>query len=110
MEAAIITVIGAIIVALLSFHGGRALTKSQKNVVDIDALVKLSAEVQRLNDNLIKVKNQVEKYEDKNRILWQYVYQLIENNHRFDMQSPRPPVELESDPVLIKLLSKKKDS
>jgi hypothetical protein len=42
--------------------------------------------------------------EDKNRVLWQYVYAMIEYMGRVGVEPPRPPTELESDPKLMKML------
>ena len=107
MEIAVITVVGSIIVALIAFHAGRGVAKSQKNALDVETLIKLSTRVQDMSDELLKMKNQVEKFEDKNRVLWQYVYALIENMQSHDLTPPEPPAELETDPVLVKLLKKK---
>jgi hypothetical protein len=107
MNEAIISAIAIIVVALISFHGGRSLSKAQKNAVDVETLFKLSKEVQILNDDLLKLKNEVERFEDKNRVLWQYVYTLIENFHSNDLTPPNPPIGLESDPKLLKLIKRK---
>ena len=111
MEATIIVALIGAAVALLSFHGGRAVSKAQKNMIEADTLGKLSSQIidlqgkyNTLHTEQLSLKNQVEKLDDKNRILWQYVYALLEQIKKKKLTPIKPPVELESDPRLMKLL------
>jgi cell division protein FtsB len=114
MEATIIVALIGAAVALLSFHGGRAVNKAQKNMIEAETLGKLSTQIidlqgkyNTLHNEQLSLRNQLEKLDDKNRILWQYVYTLIEQIKKKKLTPVTPPAELESDPQLIKLLKKK---
>lgn len=114
MSDSIITALAMIAVALLGFHGGRTLSKAQRNAVDIKSLIDLSVRVEQLNIKLqdtmnsqAELRNEVDDFEDKNRILWQYVYALIESHNTHGIPIPPPPDELKADPKLIELIKKR---
>lgn len=107
METTIIVAIIGAIVSLLTFHGGRALSRSQANSIDAKTLIELSTQVRILHTEFITISNKFDKLEDKVRVMWQYIYALIGQLDKNDITPEQPPVELESDPVLIKLLRKK---
>ena len=114
MEATIIVALIGAALGLLTFHGSRAINKANKNLMDADTLGKLATQIidlqgkySTLHSEQLTLKNQVEKLDDKNRVLWQYVYALIEQLKKKKLTPVKPPVELESDPQLMKLLKVK---
>jgi hypothetical protein len=111
MEPTILVAIIGAAVGLLTFHGSRAINKANKNMIEADTLGKLSSQIidlqgkyNALHSDQIKLKNDIEKIDDKNRVLWQYVYALIEQIKKKKLTPIKPPIELESDPRLMKLL------
>jgi outer membrane murein-binding lipoprotein Lpp len=105
----------AVIMSIISFIGGLATSRANASAVDIRTFRELVAEVQALSSDLRKVKkdageemekvhDEIEKLDDKNRVLWQYVYSLIEHMGRNNVDPLQPPRELESDPKLMKML------
>ena len=109
-DAIIVALIGAG-VGLLTFHGSRAINKANKNMIEAETLGKLSGLIvdlqgkyNALHSDQLAIKNQIEKLGDTNRVLWQYVYALIEQIHAHKIIPIKPPAEIESDPLLIKLL------
>jgi hypothetical protein len=109
-DAIIVALIGAG-VGLLTFHGSRALNKANKNMIEAETLGKLSGLIvdlqgkyNSLHSDHLAIKNQIEKLGDTNRVLWQYVYALIEQIRAHKIIPIKPPAEIESDPMLIKLL------
>jgi hypothetical protein len=103
---AIIGAVGVIATALLAFHRGKGLEKSQQSSVDIKSIIELSKEVRELHGNFIALQNKVDKMEDKIRVMWQYIYALIGQLNDNKISPIAPPAELDSDPVLMKLLKK----
>lgn len=110
----LIAILATVVLPLGIFHGSRAVTKAQKNMIEADTLGKLSSQIidlqgkyNDLHKEQLSLRNQIEKLDDKNRILWQYVYALIEQIKKKKMTPIAPPIELESDPQLIKLLKVK---
>jgi peptidoglycan hydrolase CwlO-like protein len=114
----LLEVIALIGVPALTFFAGRAtrkLNNAQARATETDSLTKLSDQILKLQnqiDELRKdqetIKTEREKFEDKNRVLWQYVYALIEQIKNKKIKPIDPPVELQSDPVLMKLFKTKK--
>jgi len=111
MEPTIIVAIIGAAVGLLTYHGSRAINKANKNMIEADTLGKLSLQIielqgkySALHTDQLKLKNDIEKIDDKNRVLWQYVYALIEQLKKKKLTPIKPPIELESDPRLMKLL------
>jgi cell division protein FtsB len=83
-------------------------------MIEADTLGKLSSQIidlqgkyNTLHTEQLSLKNQIEKLDDKNRVLWQYVYALIEQLKKKKLTPIKPPTELESDPQLMKLLKVK---
>lgn len=111
MSDAVYTALAMIAVALVSFHSGRALSKSQRNAVDIKSLIDLSVQVTQLQTKLqdtsnamMELRNEVDDFEDKNRVLWQYVYALLESHNKNGIPIPPPPADLKTDPKLVELI------
>jgi hypothetical protein len=109
-DAIIVALIGAA-VGLLTFHGSRTINKANKNMIEAETLGKLSGLIidlqgkyNALHTDQLALKNQIEKLGDTNRVLWQYVYALIEQIRAHKITPVKPPTEIESDPLLIKLL------
>ena len=109
-DAIIVAIIGAA-VGLLTFHGSRSINKANKNMIEAETLGKLTNQIidlqgkyNTLYTDQLSLKNQIEKLGDTNRVLWQYVYALIEQIHAHKITPVKPPAEIESDPLLIKLL------
>ena len=101
---AVLGVIGVLVSALLSFHAGRAVSKSQSFALDTDTLIKLSNKVQELSQQVIDLKNEVDDVKDKNRVLWAYTYQLLDQLRKHKIKPVVPPEELMDDPKLATLL------
>jgi vesicle coat complex subunit len=107
-----------IIAAVISFIGGLATSRANATAINIKTFQDLVTQVQALSIDLKKareessleienVRDELDRLDDKNRALWQYVYALIEAFGRGDKEPPRPPKELESDPKLMKILNAK---
>ena len=107
MWEAVIGAVALVAVALLSFHGGRALSRSQRFQIDATSLVNLTTEVQRLHGEVIEMKNRMDDIEDENRLLWHYTYALIENDRRHGVVPVDPPAQLLKDEKLKELLLRK---
>jgi len=90
--------------ALLAFHAGRAVSKSQSMSLNTDTLVKLSDKVRALSEEVIQIRNELDNVKDKNRVLWQYTYALIEQIKSHKIKPILPPTELESDPKIMKII------
>jgi len=104
MEAAIISAAAVIIGALLSFHAGRLMNKSQAFAINSETLIKLSDKVRDLSQEIIELKNQIDDVKDKNRVLWAYTYQLLDQLRRHKIKPVPPPDELMEDQKLATLL------
>ncbi len=114
MNDALIFTLGTIVVALISFYSSRTLGKAQKNLLDVDTLGKLTKQIldlqteqNRLYKEQAKQQNQIEAFEDTNRILWSYCIELVEFVKAKGHTPPEPPAELETNPKLMKILRKK---
>ena len=111
-------IIGAgaiVIVALITLYGSRLLNRAQKNWIDVDVLGRLTAQIlslqneqTRLHGEHAKLQNQIEAFEDTNRILWSYCIELVEFVKSKGHTPPEPPAELETNPKLMKILNKNK--
>lgn len=117
-DATIDSIIGAtaiVVVALITFYGSRLLNRAQKNLIDVDVLGKLTSQIlalqneqNRMHIEHAKLQNQVEAFEDTNRILWSYCIELVEFVKSRGHTPPEPPAELETNPRLMKILNKNK--
>lgn len=105
----------AVIASIISFIGGLATSRANASAVDVKTFRDLVEQVQALSDDLRKVKkdasdeigkmrDEFDKLEDKNSVLWQYVYAMIEYMGKQGVEPLQPPKELESDPKLMKML------
>lgn len=113
MDSGLIGAIATIIVAVIALWGSRFTSRSNSNAVDVDTLRKLIADVEAQHKEILKLQNEVEeirdlfkKLEDKTRVMWQYIYALIDfiKKHVPGFPPPMPPKDLESDPKLMELL------
>lgn len=100
-----------IVATIIVFIGGMATAKArasadnaQATAVNVDTFQKLIKQVQDLTKEVGDVRDEVADIKDKNRVLWQYVYGMIEHMRRHKVKPLPPPRELESDPVLMKLI------
>jgi hypothetical protein len=59
-----------------------------------------------LEDELESVRVRIKTFESKNRALWHYVYELIDFIKRQDVTPPTPPLELETDEKLARLVKR----
>ena len=94
----------AFVGVVLSFLGGWATSRANTNAINVKTFQELVNQVQDISDELVKVKSNMSAMDGKNRVLWQYVYALIENSLGHKVVPPDPPKELESDPRLMKIL------
>ena len=106
LEPAIITAAGAILIAVLSFLGGRNHQKAQTNAVDINSLIQLSTRVGEQATEIAAINGRVDKLDSKIAVMWQYIYSLVEQLRGNNITPIKPPAELESDPLLMKLIKK----
>jgi hypothetical protein len=104
-----------VIVSLITLYGSRLLSRAQKNLIDVDVLGKLTAQIlalqteqNRLYTEHGKLQNQIEAFEDTNRILWSYCIELVEFVKMKGHIPPEPPAALETNPKLMKLLNQNK--
>ena len=104
MESAIIAALGAVFIAILSFLGGRTHQKAQTNAVDIQSLIDLSTKVESQSERLSLLSGRIDKLDSKITIMWQYIYALVEQLRGNGIVPVKPPAELESDPVLMRLI------
>jgi hypothetical protein len=104
----------AVIASIISFIGGLATSRANASAVNVKTFQDLIAQVQALStdlkiarqeasDEIEKVRDELDRLDDKNRVLWQYVYALIEQVSRHE-HPLKPPKELESDPKLMKMI------
>lgn len=101
---ALVTGISALVLGLAQVRKGKA----DMNAVDVDTLRDLVKDVTTLKNENVKIQKNITDLDTKNQALWQYVYQLIEFIKGHGMIPPSPPVELETDPKLMKLFATKK--
>lgn len=101
---AILGVLGVIISALLSFHAGRSVSKANAFSINANTLVMLSDKVHALSEDVINLKNEIDDLKDKNRVLWAYTYQLLDQLRKHKIKPVAPPEELMDDPKLATLL------
>ena len=100
---AIIGAIGIAVGSMIAYLAGN----TKRKLENTESLVKLTDQVNKLSDDLFSLKRQVDKLEDKMRVMWQYIYALITQIKNEHLTPVKPPAELESDPVLQKLFKKK---
>ncbi|RPI95518.1 MAG: hypothetical protein EHM40_02890 [Chloroflexi bacterium] len=105
--AAIASVVGGAIV----FFGNRATNqakarkdKADASAVEIETFQELVDKVRELSDEVINLKREQSMFISKNTALWQYVYALLEYIVQIGKQPPLPPLELETDPKLMKII------
>jgi len=106
-ETVLVSIIGAaavVIGALLSFHAGRLMNKSQAFAINTDTLLKLSDKVQKLSQEILDIRNELDDVQDKNRVLWTYLYQVLDVMKKRGVRPPRPPADLENDEKLMELI------
>ena len=101
---AIITAVSALVLGLVQSRK----TKAEGNAVDISSFRTLVQDVTKLKSENVKIQENITALDTKNRALWQYVYMLIDFIKDNKLTPPSPPVELESDPKLAKLLGIRK--
>lgn len=104
MESAVIAALGAVFIAILSFLGGRTHQKAQANAVDIQSLIDLSNKVESQAEKIGDTNKRIDKLESKISVMWQYIYNLVEQLRTNGIVPQKPPAELESDPILMKLI------
>lgn len=51
------------------------------------------------------LRQKLSAFEVNNRVLWKYVYALLEHMRRHKIKPPEPPEELRSDPEIMKLIN-----
>lgn len=99
-----IAAITMIVVALISWNGGKA----QRANTHADTIIDLTTQVQQFSKDLTDIRKQVGEIEHKNQVLWQYVYALLEQLKKNKIAPIKPPAELESDPQIIKIFKRTK--
>ena len=99
--------IEAALIAVISFLAGRRLSIANANAVDVKSLIDLSSRVEELGKRQLELEQSVLKLESKTRVMWQYIYALVEHIRKHKIRPLTPPAELKSDPVLMKLFTKK---
>lgn len=114
MDSGLITAIATVVVAAIAYLGGREngkAAKSNANAVDVETLQRLVNDSIQKHKTIIELQNKVEeitdkldKLEQKNTVLWQYVYALIDFIKRHKLIPPPPPRELDGDAKLMELL------
>lgn len=104
----LMSALGVIVLGLLQWRNTSRTTHADSNAVDLTSFHNLVNKVEKQADEIGIVRKQVTEIEVKNRALWHYVYELLEFIIGKGMTPPTPPVELETDPKLSKLLSKVK--
>lgn len=92
-------IIIAIIGGGFAFISGRMTNRANANAVDVKTFQELVEKVSKLSEDLNLVKS-------SNTALWSYVYDLIEFIISKGHIPPPPPVELDTNPKLLKLLNK----
>jgi len=96
------------LIALKKTPGESQKTQADSNAVDVETFEKLVSKVEKQSDELVTVRRQVWALESKNQALWHYVYELLEFVIGKDMEPPLPPIALESDPKLFRLINNRK--
>jgi glutamine synthetase type III len=107
--------LGTILVSVIAYLGGLATSKANATAVNVKTFQDLVNQVQALSKDLQKarddasaeidkVRDELSSLETKNRVLWQYVYAMIEHMGRNDVDPLPPPEELKSDPKLMKMI------
>jgi hypothetical protein len=104
----LLSALGVILLGLLQWRNTSRTTHADGNAVDLASFHNLVNKVEAQAEALVNVRKLIVEIEVKNRALWHYVYELLEFIIVKGMTPPLPPVELESDPKLSRLLSKVK--
>jgi len=107
-EAVIVAIIAgavAIISASISFWAGRAVNKAQSFSINVDTLMKLTDKVESLSQDIIDIRNELDDVKDKNRMLWAYIYQLLDIMKQKRIKPPQPPEGLKDDDRMTALLN-----
>jgi len=95
----------ALVSSILIFVAGRQTSRANANAVDIKTFHELRDKVNALSETLIKVREDLLLVKSSNRALWEYVYELIDFIKKRGHIPPPPPVDLDTNPKLIKLLN-----
>lgn len=109
-EAIIVAVISAlgmvgttILNSIVAYRSGKA----TRAATHADTIIDLTSQVQKFSQDLIELRGEINKIEQKNQTLWQYVVALLEQLKKHKITPQKPPAALESDPQLIKIFNKK---
>ena len=85
---------------LLGYHGARTLNKANKESVGIKTFQDLVKQVNELSAEVQVLRNENGIALSQSRILWAYVYELIDVLKFHKLPIPEPPIQLETDPKL----------
>lgn len=98
----LVSAASVIVVALISYFGGR----SQRVATHADIVIKLTDQVNELSIGMSELRVKLDTVVHTNKVLWQYIYALVEQLKAHGLTPIDPPSELETDPRLMALVAR----
>lgn len=92
-----IPLISAVIGGLIVYIGQKAVNAANANAIDVKTFRDLIADVANLSTKMTRL-------EKRSMAYLQYIYALLEYIRHCEGTPPLPPLELESDPELMKVI------
>ena len=103
------TAIGTLIVSRWKPKGEKqdATIDRQVKMIDMqgDTLADAFEQIRDLRAEIISVGEQLKMSNKFQGIQWRYIIELLEGYQAHRLQPPKPPKELESDPMIIRLIN-----
>lgn len=95
------------IVTIITVAAAWRTNQKNQDLVGIETFKGLVDKVEDQSITITDIQRHISTLESKNSALWSYVYELVEYIREHAGKPPRPPISLETDPRLSKLLKEK---
>lgn len=95
-----VTALSALVLGIMQFRKGRA----EVNALDITTFRGLVEDIKKLKTENVNVQSQIADLNKKYSALWAYVYALLDFIRQHKLIPPDPPMELETDPKIMKMI------
>lgn len=95
-----LTALSALILGIMQFRKGRA----EITALDVTTFRGLVEDIKKLKRENVGVQSKIADLNKKYSALWAYVYALLDFIKQHGLVPPDPPMELETDPKIMKMI------
>lgn len=100
----LLAALSALVLGIWREVNGYKKSTADTTAVNVDTFRDLVQDVTKLKEENVSIQNQITDMSKKNSALWSYVYALLDFIRHKKFIPPDPPIELETDPKLMKII------